>query len=59
MAQTRYTDQELFQLVLAADEEAFLAGDDPSDRAWKVPMTVMRQIGFESYIAGVPGPPAM
>ncbi|WP_419320254.1 hypothetical protein ACN2C7_05165 [Caulobacter sp. ErkDOM-E] len=57
MAQRRYTDQELFQLVLAADEEAFLAGDDPSDRSWKVPMTVMRQIGFESYIAGGPGTP--
>jgi hypothetical protein len=57
MANRHYSDQELFQLVLAADEEAFLAGDDPSDRSWKVPMTVMRQIGFESYIAGGPGTP--
>jgi len=51
------TEQELFDLVLKADEAAFAAGEDAKQRAWSVPLEVMRQIGYIAYVTAGPGVP--
>ena len=52
------TDDELLQMVLAADEESFAAGCDPKQRSLDVPHRVLTKLGYYEYVEfGAGSPP--
>lgn len=53
-------DNELFRMVLAAEDEADAQGMDPKQRSFWVPQRVMRALGYESFVmAGIGKPEAL
>jgi len=54
----KVSDQRLFDLLLEADEEAFLGGEDVKQRSWSAPQRVMSKLGYVSYVLAGVGVPA-
>ena len=54
----KVSEEQLFELLLEADDEAFLAGEDVKHRAWSAPQRVMSKLGYVSYVMAGVGMPA-
>ncbi len=51
------SDDELFRMILEAEDESFAEGHDPKSRSLDVPSRVMRKLGYIGYVMGGPGKP--
>ncbi|WP_341365000.1 hypothetical protein P8T57_07035 [Thalassospira sp. SN3W] len=45
-----FSDEKLMSMVVSADNDAFIAGVEPKKRVFPVIQSVMRQLGYESYV---------
>ncbi len=44
------SDKEIFEAVIAADEEGLLAGENPKQRSLQTIFRAMKRLGFESFV---------
>lgn len=50
MAPPKLTDQQLLELVIAADDEGLSAGEDPKQRSMTTVSRVMKKLGIDGYV---------
>jgi hypothetical protein len=51
------SDDDLFRMILEAEDESFAEGHDPKSRSLDVPSRVMRKLGYFGYVMTGPGVP--